>query len=125
MQDMQNEDMATRDVQPESTKGLWARNEKALTFLKRHGLEIALGAGFLASSVVCIKLGGTIELQRKLLERKDVLLRAKDLRISGLVKLSADKDRCHLKLASAALREGCSEGGRALADYRYYKSGQY
>lgn len=100
------------------------RRQKVLAFVKSHGIEITLGAGCLALTVICVKQGRTIDLQRKLLEKKDVLLSAKDSRIGSLVELCAEKDRCHLELASAALRDGCSEGGRTLADYRYYLDGQ-
>lgn len=124
MDDMKNMDAETKDVHPERADGLRTKNQKVLEFIKRHGAEITFGVGCLALTVICVKQGGTIASLRKQLEKKEALLRAKDWRISDLIELSAEKDRCHLKLASAALRDGCSEGGRALADYRHYLRGQ-
>lgn len=105
-------------------EGSRTKGQKALAFVKSHGIEMALGAGCLVLTVICVKQGRTVELQRKLLEKKDALLSAKDWRIGDLIELCAEKDRCHLELASAALRDGCSEGGKALADYRYCLDGQ-
>ena len=105
---MRERDTVAVDGRSEREEGPRARGQKALAFVKSHGIEIAFGVGCLVLTVVCVKQGRTIELQRKLLEKKDALLSAKDWRI----------------LASAALRDGCSEGGRTLADYRYQLSGQ-
>lgn len=121
---MHERDAAAVDSQSEHEEGPRTRGKKALAFVKSHGIEIALGVGCLVLTVVCAKQGRTIELQRKLLEKKEALLRAKDWRIGDLTELCAEKDRCHLELASAALRDGCSEGGRTLADYRYHLNGQ-
>lgn len=121
---MNERDAVAVDGRSEREEGPRTRGQKALSFVKSHGIEIALGVGCLVLTVVCVKQGRTIELQRKLLEKKDALLSAKDGRIGDLIELCAEKDRCHLELASAALRDGCSEGGRTLADYRYYLNGQ-
>ena len=124
MNDVRDWGAVARNVHAEREEGQRTGGQKVLAFVKRHGAEIVLGTGCLILTVICVKQGGTIEFQRKLLEKKDALLRAKDWRISDLAELCAGKDRCYLGLASAALRGGCSEGGRALADYRHYLSGQ-
>lgn len=121
---MRERDTVAVDGRSEREEGPRARGQKALAFVKSHGIEIAFGVGCLVLTMVCVKQGRTIELQRKLLEKKDALLSAKDWRIRDLTELCAEKDRCHLELASAALRDGCSEGGRTLAGYRYQLSGQ-
>ena len=46
------------------------------------------------------------------------------MRIKGLEELCAEKDAYVLKLASDALRNGSSEGGKALVDYRDFKNGR-
>lgn len=124
MRGAHNENVAKTEASPEHEESPRVKGQKALAFIKRHGTEIVFGAGCLALTIVCAKQGRTIELQRQLLNKKDALLGAKDWRIRDLIELCTEKDRCNLKLASAALRDGCSEGGRTLADYRYYISGQ-
>lgn len=97
---------------PEPTK-----LDKAKAFVKRHGLEIALGAGCVAACVLYVKRG-------KVVEAQNIMMEAKDMRIKGLEELCAEKDAYVLKLASDALRNGSSEGGRALVDYRDFKNGR-
>lgn len=97
---------------PEPTK-----LDKAKAFVKTHGLEIALGAGCVAMCILYVKHG-------KLIEAQSILMDAKDMRIKGLEELCAEKDAYVLKLASDALRNGSSEGGRALVDYRDFKNGR-
>ncbi len=121
---MRERDAMAVDGRSEREEGPRTRGQKALAFVKSHGIEIVFGVGCLVLTVICVKQGRTIDLQRKLLEKKDTLLSAKDSRIGDLTELCAEKDRRHLELASAALRDGCSEGGRTLADYRYHLNGQ-
>lgn len=101
-----------------------SRGERALQFLKRHGLEIALGIGFCAISVFAIREGRVIKAQGRMLADKNRLIDDGAKTIDGLKELCAEKDAYVLKLASDALRKGSSEGGRALVDYRDFKNGR-
>ena len=120
MEGMPNRGVESRGTHLECAEDQRHRSQKALAFVKRHRVKIVLGVGCLVLTVTCAKQGRTIGHQRILLEKTDALLSEIDRRTCDLVELCAEKDKCHLKLASASLRAGCSEGGRALAEYRYW-----
>ena len=81
-----------------------SKPKRAIAFVKRHGLEIFLGATSIGLGVAyCFSERG----------RRDLLLvsASKSVRISELEDLCMQKDRCFMELMSDALRHGSSLAG--------------
>lgn len=93
------------------------RLEKAKAFLKRHGLEIVLGAGCVGLGVVCVRQRGAIEMKDKLIELQKI-------RIQDLVSLCEEKDAWFKKLMSEALKHGSSFAGKCMVDRREMLAGR-
>lgn len=117
---MQNNDGQNRESNTQQSKG-----QRAIEFIKRHGLEIVLGAGFCVVGGICIKQGSTIGTQKEIIAAKDGLVKKQAERICRLVARHEEKDSRTLRLASDALRHGSPEGGKALVDWRDYINGRY
>ncbi len=93
------------------------RLEKAKAFLKRHGLEIVLGAGCVGLGIVCVR-------QRGVIEMKDKLIELQKIRIQELVSLCEEKDAWFKKLMSEALKLGSSFAGKCMVDRREMLAGR-
>lgn len=117
---MQNEDAEGYESNTQQS-----RRQRAIEFIKRHGLEIVLGAGLCVVGGICIKQGSTIGTQKEAIAAKDGLIEKQAERICRLVARHEEKDSRTLRLASDALRHGSSEGGKALVDWRDYSNGRY
>lgn len=81
-----------------------SKPRRAIAFIKRHGLEIFLGATSIGLGVAyCLSERG----------RGELLLAnaSKSVRISELEDLCVQKDRCFIELMSDALRHGSPLAG--------------
>ena len=107
-----------RGANMEATEELTeTRLEKAAAFLKRHGLEIALGAGCIGLGVVCVR-------QRDVIAMKEKLIELQEIRIQDLVYLCEEKDAWFKKLMSEALKRGSSFAGKCMVDRREMLAGR-
>lgn len=109
---------ANMEAAKEATEELTEnRLEKAAAFMKRHGLEIALGAGCIGLGVVCVR-------QRDVIAMKDRLIELQKIRIQDLVYLCEEKDAWFKKLMSEALKRGSSFAGKCMVDRREMLAGR-
>lgn len=116
----QNAAEQNHESNAQQTKG-----QRAIAFIKRHGLEIILGAGFCLVGGICIKQGRIIGAQKEIIAAKDRLIEKQGQKITRLIARHDEKDIRTLRLAADALRHGSSEGGKVLVDWRDYINGRY
>lgn len=93
------------------------RVNKAVAFVKRHGLELILGTGCVALSVVTIRQGKAIAL-------KDKIISMQRTRIDDLVALCEEKDAWFKALMSDALKHRSSFAGKCMVDRRELLNGK-
>lgn len=67
---MRERDTVAVDGRSEREEGPRARGQKALAFVKSHGIEIAFGVGCLVLTVVCVKQGEQLSSRENYLKRK-------------------------------------------------------
>lgn len=119
--------MGNRDAveQSHESNARQAKGQRAIAFIKRHGLEIVLGAGLCVVGGICIKQGRIIGAQKEIIAAKDRLIEKQGEKITRLIARHDEKDIRTLRLAADALRHGSPEGGRVLVDWRDYISGRH
>lgn len=115
MEENNKSTVAEEDKTPEKQEE--SRSKRAVAFMKRHGLELVLGAGCIALSVVCIR-------QRNDGAFKDKIIALQGERIDNLVSLCEEKDAWFKKLMSDALKNGSSFAGKCMVDRREMLNGR-
>ena len=116
---MENADVEKLDATPEPP----TRRQRAIAFVKRNAAAFVAGG----SAIVIAGLGIAL----KQANARNVALATENANLAAdnwslidqvfsLKELAYERDSRHLELASDALRNGSSLGGKALADWRNY-----